>query len=91
MNERLAEIEARLNAATPGPWEFGYNEINNVPDHESDNPVPWAQVMECEVSCGSYCYGGSVKMDISPADRALIESAPADIAYLLAELKKATK
>lgn len=85
---RIEEIEARLKAATQGPWEFDGNEINNVPDYESDNPAPWATVMECRVECMSYCYGGSPAMDITPENKALIESAPTDIAYLLAELRK---
>lgn len=85
---RIEEIEARLKAATPGPWEFDGNEINNVPDYESETPAPWATVLECRVDCMSYCYGGSLAMDITPENKALIESAPADIAYLLAELRK---
>lgn len=85
---RLGEIEGRLGAATPGPWDFAGNEIDNIPDYASANPVPWAQVMECEVSCMSYCYGGSINMTISEGNREFISHSPADVAYLLAELRK---
>ena len=84
---RLDEIQARLSAATPGPWAFDGTEIDTAPDPEGD--TPWKSIMECRVDCMSYCYGGSVAMDIGADDRALIQSAPADLAYLLAELRKA--
>lgn len=86
VDPRVGEIEARLNAATPGPWAFDGTEIDTVPDPDGDSP--WKSVMECRVDCMSYCYGGSVAMDIGSYDRALIEAAPADLAYLLAELRK---
>ena len=80
--EVLDGIKERLAAATPGPWEFDGAEITTVPDYESDNPTPWKAVMDCEVSCGSYCYGGSVAMSIGDDDRAFIAAAPVDVARL---------
>lgn len=80
--EVLDGIKDRLTAATPGPWEFDGAEITTVPDYESDNPTPWKAVMDCEVSCGSYCYGGSVAMSIGDDDRAFIAAAPVDVARL---------
>ena len=45
--ERLAEIEARANAATEGPWEADGTEISQ---HWSC-PEPWKPVASNEVAC----------------------------------------
>jgi hypothetical protein len=84
--ERLDAITARLDAATPGPWEaYDANEgewpprpmwcvandaFHNPPE---DEDAPWLAV---EVHTG-------VKRDAE-----FIANAPADIAYLLTELQK---
>ena len=84
----LEPIQARLNAATPGPWEFDGADICNVPDYSGPTPaVPYVEVMENRVTCGSYCYGGSIEQTISDEDKALIANAPTDTARLLAAVK----
>lgn len=88
LTDRLDAIQKRIEAATPGPWEFEYDEITNAPDYASERPAPWTQVMECEVSCRSYCYGGSINMAISPENRTLIANAPSDVAFLLDLVRK---
>jgi hypothetical protein len=55
---------------TPGQWEW----IGR--DFESNCPGHYEAVIESTVSCGSFCYGGTVDMKISDADRRLIAAAP---------------
>lgn len=55
---------------TPGPWEWVGRDL------ESNFPGHYESVIESTVSCGSFCYGGSVDMKISDADRCLIAAAP---------------
>lgn len=81
MDPRVGEIEERLNAATPGGWEWDCNDIVQTGNE-------WRTVVENTVSCGSYCYGGSVEQTVSQEDKAFITHAPSDVAYLLAELRK---
>ena len=54
LTDRLDEIEARADAATPGPWEA---DVTEVSQHWS-RPEPWATVVSSEVHCMAYCYGG---------------------------------
>jgi hypothetical protein len=73
---REAEIRARLEAATPGPWEVraalgtGLLHVSHA-DSEVGRP-PIAQFAEA-------------------ADAALIAHAPADLAWLLAEVARLTE
>ncbi|WP_024817076.1 hypothetical protein [Arthrobacter sp. 31Y] len=83
----LQPLKDRLAAATPGPWEFEGTEIVNEPDYASKNPEPFTQVMECDVACGSYCYGGTANLTISPENRSLIQHAPTDQAKLIAAIE----
>lgn len=76
----LEPIQNRLNAVTPGPWEWEGNDIVRT---ESN----WTTVLESEVSCMSYCYGGSVAQVIRPEDRVFIANAPTDQARLLAAVQ----
>jgi hypothetical protein len=76
----LEPIQNRLNAVTPGPWEWEGNDIVRT---ESN----WTTVLESEVSCMSYCYGGSVAQVIKPEDRVFIANAPTDQARLLAAVQ----
>jgi len=79
---RIAEIRARLEAATPGPWEWTGNALD-----QSENP--YQEVISTEVSCGAYCLGGMWAPGIDEDDKALIANAPADLADLLAALDAA--
>lgn len=55
---------------SPGPWEWVGRDL------ESNFPGHYEAVIESTVSCGSFCYGGSVDMKVSDADRCLIAAAP---------------
>lgn len=55
---------------TPGPWEWVGRDL------ESNFPGHYESVMETTVSCGQFCYGGSVDLKISAADKRLIAAAP---------------
>jgi multidrug efflux pump subunit AcrA (membrane-fusion protein) len=79
---RIAAIRARLEAATPGPWEWTGNALD-----QSENP--YQEVISTEVSCGAYCLGGMWAPGIDEDDKALIANAPADLADLLAALDAA--
>ena len=74
LSERLAKIEARRNAATPGPWE----------SNPGDSSVMTAYTVEC---VGHPCRVGIA--DTSLRDTQFIASAPQDIEFLLAALKRA--
>jgi hypothetical protein len=76
MTDRLQEIRARLDAATPGPWQ----------DVDRDDPA-WIRVMQPRefpnewttiATCG-FC-----------SDARFIAHAPADIAWLLDEVARLT-
>ncbi len=70
--ERLAEIKARLAAATPGPWEVLHNSSSDVSvfstsPHAGQKAVAWmAETLRCEQNAE------------------LIAHAPTDLADLLA-------
>ena len=78
MSERLDEIAARLAAATPGPWvDGGRGCVETVPEFDLDRfDIMPETIARCELQY---------------EDAALIANAPADIAWLLAELKKSAK
>jgi len=69
--DRLAEIRARLAAATPGPWAV-HSDPTFTPLRAVaiDGPYGWDVVAE----------------RISPNDADLMANAPTDLAYLLAEV-----
>jgi len=76
----LQPLKDRLAAATPGPWEW------IGPNLERCSPG-YGDVLEVEVECGSYCYGGSPRMNISAGNKALLENAPTDQAKLIAAIE----
>ena len=73
MTDRLQEIRARLDAATPGPWNFGRiaGDWGSVHTHGRTNVVINSE------DDGGYA-----------ADQDLIAHAPADIAWLLDEVER---
>jgi hypothetical protein len=71
-NEELAEIEARANAATPGPW----NDTSEGVASEKEN------YYICE------CYQNDPDDVIIDADRKFIAHARDDIPNLIAEIKR---
>jgi len=77
---RIEEIKARLNAATPGPWKARRGgDFQNITLHRGSL---WIDVVD----------GSAQKPPrgewIDSPDIDLIEAAPTDVAYLLAELRK---
>jgi hypothetical protein len=71
----VGEIQARLSAATPGPWEL----FGSLPQWENEEDLSFGPDNAPEV--------GIVKEGLGDAE--FIAAAPADVAYLLAELRKA--
>jgi hypothetical protein len=80
----LQPMKDRLAAATPGPWEWSGSNLERCSPGYGD-------VLEVEVECGSYCYGGSPRMNISAGNKALLENAPTDQAKLIAAIEGVTK
>ena len=78
----LTELRRLAEAATPGPWESDGLEVCQ---HWS-LPEPWHAVVNAEISCGPYCYGGSVRPIERDADAAYIAAlSPAVVLALLDE------
>ena len=80
----LEAIKARAAAATEGPWEWDNPTIGQ---HWS-RPEPWATVVDDEVNCGGYCYGGSSSPIKSDADGQFIAHAREDVPALVAEVER---
>ena len=78
--ETLARIRAQADAATPGPWET--DGTGEVSQHWS-RPEPWETVVGTEVSCMSYCYGGSAKGAERAEDAKFIAASRTDVPALL--------
>jgi hypothetical protein len=80
-------IEARCEAATPGPWEWSERrQWLTGPDY--------ADVIEPDdVDCGSWCQGGSSKIrwDRPEADADFIAHARSDIPALLTALSESQR
>lgn len=62
-----------MSEHTEGPWEWSGDDIDG-PDY--------AIVLERRVDCGTYCQGGTARLEISDADRRLIAAAPDLLAAL---------
>ena len=87
MSDRLAAIEARLAAATPGPWKWSSgSEPMSLTAPESD----WKNRIVLEACSGTvyseYSADGAY-IDMTPENAALIENAPDDLRWLVAKLK----
>ena len=87
---RLDEIHARLDAATPGPWEWAgaSGDCVFVGDHcQTDHGWKHAPCFDVEPSVvGSWGYDADgVTMTIP--DATLIAAAPADLRYLLERVR----
>lgn len=76
----LQPMKDRLTAASAGPWEWVSSNL------EVCSPG-YGDVMEVEVECMSYCYGGSPRVNISTGNKALLENAPTDQAKLIAAIE----
>lgn len=71
---RVGEIQERLSAATPGPWQVDEGEIR---DEDFGNVVGtiWPHGVPTR------------QLKLNPTDAEFIANAPADVAYLLAQLQ----
>ena len=92
MSDRIVEIEARLNAATPGPWEATHRP--KLPN-ENDPDILAARRDELGGEPGSSIWANEEQIwgSLWPsrngsADANFIAHSPSDVAYLLAELRK---
>ena len=83
LTDRLGQIEARADAATPGPWEA---DVTEVSQHWS-RPKPWATVVSSEVNCMAYCYGGSGRGIEREPDAEFIAASRTDVPQLVAALR----
>ena len=82
MPDRLTEIRARLDAATPGPWR--------VIEPLSQNHRPPRRMLVADLEAAQQSSEiGNVQM--SWFDTRFIAHAPADIAWLLAEVERLEK
>lgn len=71
----LTPIKARLDAASPGPWSWGYVD-------DTANP----EALHSSIDLVAYAPDRTIK--IGYPDATLIASAPADIAALIAEVER---
>lgn len=78
--ERRAEIQARLDAATPGPWKA---HLSNTPPHYREAPVVSHKANDYGDRLGRFVLweGDPEQVD---KDALLIANAPTDLAALLA-------
>lgn len=84
---RLDEIQARLSAATPGPWK-----AQNLEQEHGHGGIFWVSVDrpdEIKTVAEVDANDDGVEAIWRFADAEFIANAPADIAFLLAELRKA--
>lgn len=81
--QKLDEMQARCDAATPGPWESDGGE---VAQHWS-LPEPWEQVVSGHISCMAYCYGGSCYPVEREGDAEFIAASRTDMPKLISALK----
>lgn len=81
----LDEWKAMEAAATPGPWEADGGEISQ---HWS-LPEPWQRVVQTDVACMSYCYGGTSAGVEHTVDAAFIAASRTVIPRLIAAVEEA--
>ncbi len=86
----LEAIEARLVAATPGPWRYdGYSEIDQLTDAGKGYPLdcyPDSRIIVEERECPNCRMNVCAKM--LDADAEFIAAAPEDIRALLDEVRR---
>ncbi len=84
MPDRLAEIHARLDAATPGPW------IANKRTHRNGDYGWVAEIWGSLNGGGGALPAVCLANEVSGDDADLIAHAPADISWLLDEVERLT-
>ena len=92
---RLAEIEARLTATTPAPWEWRLDtELVNpnlyleFESSKDDGPAYWQKMHEATVLAALWCNDSTADLEMSDANRQFVANAPTDIAWLIEQLRK---
>jgi hypothetical protein len=83
--DRLADIEARLQAATPGPWAWNSRNGNSYLVTVSDSPP---HIIVLGFPCGIEKGTGFPRDAMGRADAALIADAPEDLAWCVAEIHR---
>jgi hypothetical protein len=86
-DERLAEIEARRNAATPGPWEQVNKSVRVMGTATTYAPNAYEGGI-CNCLGAQRLYRDKVIDDRAMANAAFIAHAPDDVADLLAEVRR---
>lgn len=81
---RIEEIQSRLSKATPGPWEE-HQDVVRIGFEEME-PL---SVVKCVRTSGKTEVHYVAPWVNNEDDQTFIAAAPADVAYLLAELRKA--
>lgn len=85
VNEWLKERREIHDEATEGPWEdSGGGEI----DQHWSCPTPSREVVSTDVSCTSFCYGGSARGILEDEDSAAIVDAHNTLPALLTAVEK---
>lgn len=79
MTDRIAQIQARLDAATPGPWEDRVDDRTDEVDVFHDQ-----EQVSFVASCGDKSQPRVL------ADAMFIANAPEDVAFLLSQLAEVT-
>jgi len=81
-SSRLGEIKARLENATPGPWQ-------------NRNPRIWGGqglydevIAPGPVDCTTHCYGGTSQVELTETDAEFIAAAPVDVRWLLEHVEQ---
>ena len=89
-NERLAEIEARANAATPGPWEFGTEPtfVEHGMRYGGETVIRGQEGNVVDSQGGQGAGGDWSDLDVSEEDGRFIAAARTDIPGLVAEVRR---
>ena len=81
--EWIDKGKALADQATQGPWETDGREVTQ---HWS-RPEPWQTIVDTEVSCMDFCYGGSAKGVERDEDAEFIADARTRLPQALAALQ----
>lgn len=88
MTDRIAEITARCEVATPGPWEWRYNSRNDygVEAESLKGVITLEDIYPGYPECGEHLI-----MDIGTPDADFIAQSREDVPYLLSQLAERDK
>jgi hypothetical protein len=91
-SNRIAEIKARLAAATPGPWtanlQGNYVDVQTERDKRLEQRRGWRHYL---LEINLHFDFREKEYSQASANAEFVANAPADIAYLLAEVKRLKK